>query len=257
MPKNLLAASNVHVLDTWLRRQPSFVFDYDGTLAPMFRRPHGAVMRKRTQQLLSRLASVAPCAILTGRPVHDAKVLLGDLPYRVIVGNHGAEWSTGHSHAARLSARLRKQVVAWGAGQPGVVIEDKNGFGMSIHWREVPQARWRDVASFAASLNDIELVPGHRVFNILPSGAPNKGTAVLKLRQHLQRSQVIFVGDDVTDEYAFRLRAKSWLLCIRVGQLRGSAAPWFIRQQSDIDALLTRMAVHVEAQSGFPVRSRS
>src|SRR5690349_5402216 len=76
LPRDLLAMRNAAVLERWLEQRPSFVFDYDGTLAPMFERPHDAHMRPHTRAWLTRLAAQAPCAVLTGRPVRDAQVFL-------------------------------------------------------------------------------------------------------------------------------------------------------------------------------------
>jgi len=244
LPRNLLAAKNLHMLDAWLAHKPSFVFDYDGTLAPMFAHPAEAFMRPATRAYLQTLATHAPCAVLTGRPVQDALLFLGDLPLKMIVGNHGAEWSNGGGSKARLTDQLRARVNTWSATLPGTVVEDKAGFGMSIHYRALPARQWRLVQAFVDTLRGVKVVAGHRVVNILPKHAPTKANALPALKTFLGRKHVVFIGDDVTDEYAFQLRAK-WVLSIRVGLLRTTAAAWLIRHQRDMDALLRRLSHRV------------
>ena len=78
--------------------------------------------------------------------------------------------------------------------------------------------------------------------NLVPAGAPAKGTAVRALAHRLGRRSILFVGDDVTDEAAFRLQGPPPLMGVRVGRRTGSAARWFIPRQRDVVALLERLA---------------
>ena len=80
---------------------------------------------------------------------------------------------------------------------------------------------------------------GKSVVNLLPDGAPNKGVALEALRVREDAATAIYVGDDVTDEDVFMLAESGHVLGIRVGCERASAARYFLRNQSEIDALLT------------------
>ena len=57
-------------------------------------------------------------------------------------------------------------------------------------------------------------------------------------RSHFACDTVIYVGDDETDEDVFQLNRPGQLLSIRVGRKRGSTAPYYLRNQAEIDRLL-------------------
>ena len=65
--------------------------------------------------------------------------------------------------------------------------------------------------------------------------------ALISLRERETADIALYVGDDVTDEDVFELDQPGRLLCIRVGQSRKSAAPWFLRDQREIDMLLKKL----------------
>ena len=109
----------------------------------------------------------------------------------------------------------------------GVVIEDKR-FSVAIHYRQARErnATRRAVLSAARSLEDVRLVGGKLVVNLLVPDAPHKGLALERERSHVACDTVIYVGDDETDEDVFQLEQPGQLLSIRVGQKRASAASY-------------------------------
>src|SRR5690348_6005969 len=68
------------------------VFDYDGTLSPIAKRPSQAKLPVGTARLLQRLCRRYPCALLTGRARADIVDKVAAVPFLSVVGNHGAEW---------------------------------------------------------------------------------------------------------------------------------------------------------------------
>ncbi len=64
------------------------------------------------------------------------------------------------------------------------------------------------------------------------------GFATSSERSHFACDTVIYVGDDITDEDVFQLDRPGQLLSIRVGRKQTSAAPYYIRNQAEIDRLL-------------------
>ena len=78
----------------------------------------------------------------------------------------------------------------------------------------------------------------HADYNIAPDGPVNKGTALLNYAKKLRRRTALYVGDDRTDEDVFRVPMEG-LVSVRVGERRGSAAACFLREQPEIDRLLT------------------
>jgi trehalose 6-phosphate phosphatase len=232
-----------------------FVFDYDGTLAPLVAVPEQAYMRARTDGLLQRLAESRPVAIVSGRGVEDlAHRVSPDVRY--LIGNHGNEGlpNLPEHIAARRAACFRTICSAWieqlegefdvEALWPGTVVEDK-GLSLSLHFRHVPHP---DVAEPAIRqwLDKLEPAPriieGHHVFNLLPEDAVTKREAVAALAKVCECQRIVFLGDDVTDELAFADAPAEWIT-VRIGSTAQTAARWRLADQSVIDDFLERVLV--------------
>jgi trehalose 6-phosphate phosphatase len=240
--KNILGRGQLPILQAFTKRRVLLAFDFDGTLAPIVRDPAKAAMRPSTAKLLAKLANRYPCVVISGRSRADALEKVSAIPLRAVVGNHGMEPSP-ELHAARRLTRLwRRQLTALLPPVPGLILEDK-GVSLAIHYR---QARARDevrrlVLTLVARLEGTRIVEGKMVVNLLPANAPNKGTAVLRLRKRLRCESTIYVGDDDNDEDAFALAKEGPLLGIRVGRSRRSQAGYFLAAQADVDGLFAKL----------------
>jgi len=230
-------------------------FDYDGVLAPLVKQPGGARMRRRTRALLVRLARLYPVAVVSGRAWKDTRRLSeGVVPH--VVGNHGFELL----HPVPVPVAVLRAVRAWRrqleaelAGVPGVHFEDKRStlaihYGLSASWRRAEQA----VYAAANRLAGTRLIPGKKVLNVLPHDFPNKGDAIRTLLARLGLGAALYLGDDVTDEDAFRL-GPPMVMGVHVGK-GPSLAPWKLAGQERIDALLEQLVGLRERPRG---RSRS
>jgi trehalose 6-phosphate phosphatase len=85
------------------------------------------------------------------------------------------------------------------------------------------------------------IIGGKKVFNVLPADAMDKGQALLRLMRAEKYRHALFIGDDETDEYAFRAAPRPSIITVRVGADRNSAADWYVRGQRDVDELLARI----------------
>ncbi|RPI51946.1 MAG: trehalose-phosphatase [Acidobacteria bacterium] len=235
----LFTRANRDLLDMFAWSNVLLALDYDGTLAPLVNTPVRATMRVSTRRLLRRASKLYPCVVISGRARGDAVGRLQGVEVCRVVGNHGAEPS-------RVAKTLRRRVQQWLpvlkarlSRLQGVIVEDK-GFSVTVHYRQARQrtAARRAILTAARSLNDVRLVGGKLVVNLLVPGAPHKGLALERERAHFGCDTVIYVGDDETDEDVFQLDRPGRLLSIRVGQKRTSAASYYIRNQEEIDRLL-------------------
>ena len=266
---DLFSAEGEAALAGLASRRALYAFDFDGTLAPIVAEPDAAVAGERTVALLSRLATMVPTALLTGRGVDDLRRRIAFTPLH-LVGNHGAEGLPDSLHrsladsitAAGGEGDHRETVAAWLEQLPAVlvthglgehiVVEPKK-YSVSIHYR---LALDHDAAARALTAAIAELCPlprvigGKCVFNILPEGAPDKGRALAALVRFERCDAALFIGDDLTDEAAFRIAEPSWVT-IHVGTNDESAARFFIADQGDIERCLERILVHVEARAGL------
>lgn len=234
----LFTRTNHDLLEVFAWSNVLLAFDYDGTLAPLVTEPHRATMRVSTRRLLRRASTLYPCVVISGRAQGDALGRLRGIEVCRVVGNHGAEPS-------REAKAIRRRVQQWLpvltrlSRRQGVIVEDK-GFSVSVHYRQAREraAARRAILKLAQSLTDVRIIGGKLVVNFLVPDAPHKGLALERERAHFACDTVVYVGDDETDEDVFQLDRPGRLLSIRVGQKRSSAAPYYIRNQAEIDRLL-------------------
>jgi trehalose 6-phosphate phosphatase len=217
LPAELAAA-----LAALARRRPLLVAsDYDGVLAPLVGDPSAASPLPGVAAALERLAAAddVVVALVSGRGVGDLRAVSGfDGPYRWI-GSHGAEYDgplTGDLAARRdaLAERLGPLVAA----VPGARLEVKPA-SVAVHVRQVT-----DRAAATALLDQADAAadpsltrkPGKEVLEIAVTDA-DKGSALLRLRDDLGAAATAYLGDDRTDEDAFRALSPGDLT-VKVGE---------------------------------------
>jgi len=239
-----LILSRIHapVLAQFAASNVLVAFDFDGTLAPIVPTPAAARMRPQTRRLLAAVARRYPCVVLSGRPLDELSARLRRIPIWHMVGDHGFE-SPGSLRD--LSPRVREWVAHLRERLParrGLVIEEKR-HSVTIHYRRVRNKAGvlAAVADAVRGLRDARVVGGAQAINLIPSGGPDKGTALQRARRVFACDTAIYVGDDETDEDAFRSAEPSQLLSIRVGITRPSAARYRLRSQAEVDILLKRL----------------
>lgn len=251
----LLSAPARDVLAGLSRSRSLLVFDFDGTLSPIVADRDAAVMRPRTATALRALCALYPCAILSGRSRDDVASRIGGAEPLAIIGNHGIEGGpVSDVEDARLracAAAARAVVAPLVASLVGVDVEDK-GSSLAIHYRAAPDPRAaREAVLFAAArCVSTRVVEGKCVVNVVPAGAPDKGHALVYLRARTGAEEVLFVGDDVTDEDAFALEV-TWLVSVKVGASGSSLATYLLPRQDDVDELIERL-VALRSQQGAP-----
>lgn len=142
------------------------------------------------------------------------------------IGNHGFEVTGPDGEDEPVVPELEnfKRAVAQAARKleprvstvPGVIFEDKV-WTLSIHYRLAPRdviARLRSAVTDTASQLGLRVTEGKEVLEVRPPARVDKGTAVLMLGARLggfsPGASIIYIGDDTTDEDAFRaLRHRS------------------------------------------------
>ena len=235
----LFSRPNHDLLEMFAWSNVLLAFDYDGTLAPLINAPARATMRPATRRLLRCVSKLYPCVVITGRAQADALGRLRHSAVRRVVGNHGAEPSPHRDAMRRRVQQWLPVLRARLSRRQGVVIEDKV-FSVAVHYRQARErnSTRRAVLLAARSLTDVRLVGGKLVVNFLVPDAPHKGLALERERSRFACDTAIYVGDDETDEDVFQIDRPGQLLSIRVGRKRTSAAPYYIRNQAEIDRLL-------------------
>jgi trehalose 6-phosphate phosphatase len=203
--------------------------DFDGTLAPIVEEPMMAVLPAATRHVLDELSAhdSITVAIVSGRSLGDVKGRVG-MPALIYAGNHGLEidgrgLAFEHPTAALLRAAIREitERIATHAGTlQGVEIESK-GLTSSIHYRRAARSAQIHLESVLRDIisptdPNIEVKEGKMVHEIRPRIDWDKGKAVVWIREQLGQHEAlpVVLGDDMTDENAFRAFDDAITLCV-------------------------------------------
>ena len=229
------------------RLAPAALFlDFDGTLVELAEAPGAIAVPAGLLPLLDRLSErlEGRLAIVSGRAVDDLRRHLGACAL-VLSGSHGAElhYSDGRSipvSAPPGLAEARESVRRFAAGGKGLLVEDKPA-GVALHYRLAPE-RAEEAGAFLEALAErsgLKLQRGKMVAELRPAGS-DKGAALRRLMAEppFAGARPVFVGDDLTDEDAFRAAASLGGEGVLVGPHRPSAARWRLEGVAEVTAWL-------------------
>jgi trehalose 6-phosphate phosphatase len=230
------------------------MLDYDGTLTPIVKNPMRAILsapRKKMLKCLARQPEIK-LAIISGRKLSVVKRLVG-ISKIIYVGNHGYEILAGGKHwihpAAKKSIPLFKKIKAELEKKlhyQGLLIEDK-GLTLSLHYRSLAKSALPAFKKdFKLALmpwrRAIKITSGKKVYEVRPPLNWDKGQAVRWLIKNLklQKYAPVYIGDDQTDEDAFKV-LKGRGLTYLVGKTSRTAAKRRFGRINDVYRFLSNM----------------
>jgi len=234
------------------------LLDYDGTLTPLAETPTKAVISQETKELLRKLSKSSHCAvgIISGRSLEDIKNTVG-IKNIIYAGNHGLEIEGPKIKFESLVSPRLKSIIRNIAEElskrfssiKGVLIEDK-GLTLSIHYRLVDKKDMPALERFFFEVTNsytlrgkIKINSGKKVYEIKPSVQWDKGKIVLWLMARQQfasgenKVMPVYIGDDVTDEDAFKVLKRKGLT-IFVGRPGSSTADYYLKDAQDVARFL-------------------
>jgi trehalose 6-phosphate phosphatase len=232
--------------------------DFDGTLAPIVPRPEDAALPPAPGACCSRsppgpIRRSRWSAAAASRTCANASAI-DSLFY---AGNHGLEIEgpacTGSTTPPRPHARGSPPWPSASsslADVDGAIVEDK-GLTLSVHYRLVRDrdqaARVRDAARTAGAADpSLRVSDGKKVVEIRPAVDWHKGRALAFLRETLGvgtgAGAVLFVGDDRTDEDAFRvLGDDGWGIIVADPPPADTAARAMLRSTAEVVGFLQQL----------------
>ncbi|MEJ2720307.1 MAG: trehalose-phosphatase [bacterium] len=234
--------------------------DYDGTLTPIVRRPEDAILSDEMRTLIERLAGACTVAVVSGRDRRDVEKIVG-IDTLVYAGSHGYDikgpggLALEHDAARKVLPDIddveRELIDAIGEIS-GARVERKR-FAVAVHYREVEdEADVRKIEQMVDEAQErhpaLRKMSGKRVFELQPDVEWDKGHAVEWLRESLgmdgDDTITIYIGDDTTDEDAFRmLRRHGTGIGIRVGsEFDRTDALYHLRDCDDVQRFLENLA---------------
>lgn len=242
-----------------LRSQPRILVasDFDGTLSPIVEHYQDAALEPTAPAVLEALGRLSPrvqLAFLSGRSLKDLAPRLGAISrHAILAGNHGLQiegdgfdWT----HPALSDIRRDLNELSHGLHRladsiAGAEVEDK-GASITLHYRRVRECDLPALVSFVGAIgipDRIRLHEGKKVFEFRPKVDWNKGHALREIatKLGLPDAAIMFLGDDVTDEDAFR-ELGSEAIKVYVGDpTTPSAAKFNARDSEDAVRFLGRV----------------
>ncbi len=232
------------------------ILDYDGTLAPFRVKRDEAVPYVGVREALVVIGGRprTRVVVVTGRALSEIVRLLGVQPLPEIWASHGWEHRSPNGDetpfplpkGARgaLDQALQRAVTA-GLGSRC----DVKPASVALHWRGVSaekaasiEQRGRDLWGPIAGENGLEIHSFDGGVELRVPGR-DKGTAVRSIVDAADPDTVVaFLGDDVTDEDAFRALPDAALSVLARGEARPTAAKSWLRPPAGLLAFLRRWA---------------
>jgi trehalose 6-phosphate phosphatase len=226
--------SAFEVVETLAPENAALFLDFDGTLVDIVERPGDVRISARNLASLLVLAGRAggALAIVSGRSVETIDGFVE--PHRFATsGVHGFEMRHPGAEVRRLEAdlegleRVVEKLQAFAEAHDGLIVERKPA-SVSLHYRQRPELGVvaRDAVDAAvAGETGLRLLPGKMVLEV----KAHRGDKGLAIEQFMAEAPFagrvpVFIGDDVTDEAAFRAVNGMGGVSIKVGDGETAAA---------------------------------
>lgn len=225
--------------------------DYDGTLTPIAERPEDARLSEEMRKRVTMLAAKCVVSIISGRDLSEIQKMVG-IKGVYYAGSHGFHLLTPEGvvwekrEAERLlplldraEERLHKTL----SSIEGVLVERKK-YSIAVHYRRadekmIPRVK-REVE--LAREDGLRISYAKKVFELQPDIDWNKGRVVEMIMNELNEFDTekdlfpVYIGDDLTDEDAFRA-VKGVGCAILVGERDETLADYRL-DQADVGAFL-------------------
>lgn len=230
--------------------------DYDGTLTPIVETPDRAVMNQDMREAVIELSRHCPLGIISGRDLPDVrdKVRIDSIIY---AGSHGfdiagpegmqVENRVGEAFLPVLD-RAGKELSRKLGSIPGLLVERKK-FAIAIHYRLVDPGKVEGIEKVvdevAGQNQELRKAYGKKIFELQPQMDWHKGKALFSLLRTLKLDGEdvlpFYVGDDVTDEDAFRaLKGRGIGIVVR-DQAYETAAVYSLKDPDEVRGFLVRL----------------
>jgi trehalose 6-phosphate phosphatase len=207
-------------LQNQLKGRTVMVFlDYDGTLTPIVSRPEDAIMSQEMRSTLYQLSKECKVAIISGRDLRDVRDLVS-LSGLIYAGSHGFDISGPaglHLQSDEIKrflpelSKVEEELTRKLGKREGVQIERKK-YSIAVHYRNVTESSVpmikRKANRLLEKFEKLKADSGKKVIEIKPKVDWDKGKAVFWIMKKLDIDMVdsipMYIGDDLTDEDAFR-----------------------------------------------------
>lgn len=232
--------------------ESALLMDYDGTLAPFRRERNRAYPYPGVESILEAILRCGKTRIvvITGRPIRELQTLFRSANNLEVWGAHGMEYRLADGTYRQTAidpgiAAILTQAEKWLIAAHLTSLAEIKPGGIAIHWRGLPDAEIEKVqirvrAGWAALAEQ----PGIKLFNFeggleLRIAHPDKGDVVAAILEDFHpQAQIAFLGDDRTDEDAFRVLASRGLSVLVRHEYRETRANVWLKPPQELIGFL-------------------
>jgi trehalose-phosphatase len=235
-------------------RSLAVFLDYDGTLTPIVSHPEKALLPNSVRQTIRELGARTPVAVLTGRDLDDVRQRV-NVDSIIYGGSHGFDIAGPDGLRKQVASEFlpkldlaEKELWEALAGIPGARVERKR-FSIAAHYRNVKESDVpkleRVVSEVAARHPELRTIAGKKVYELQPNIDWDKGRALMWLLESLRFDQQemfpIYIGDDLTDEEAFRAVHHRGAGIVVSEQPRPTAASYLLKDPKEVERFLRKL----------------
>lgn len=233
------------------KKKTVFFLDYDGTLTPIVDKPSMAALSPEMKETLRALNEKFQVAIVSGRAREDVENLV-DIKKLLYAGNHGFDIKGQNLELVMPKAKkfiplikkITKELDSKLSSINGIIIEKKK-FSAAVHYRMVNEEKLplirKEVDAILSRETSLRLMEGKKVFELLPEIDWDKGKALMWIMKALKISwrnhNVIYIGDDTTDENAFRILRTRGAGILVSSTSKASFADFFVNSIDEVKKL--------------------
>lgn len=230
--------------------------DFDGTLSEIVATPDQAVPATGAEDALQALGARCQVAVVSGRPVRDLRRRLRTDPTITLAGGHGTELAHPDGTLDTLvDPDVVRPVLDAVEHELHEVVDVSLGWlverkpaSIAVHHRQVADPgqtllKVRHVLDgHRGDAPGFVVADGKAVTELRPAGI-TKGTVVDRLADAAPDRHLLVIGDDVTDEDAFRAAdARGGTTVVVAEDDRESAARFRVMVPADVVNLLQALA---------------
>lgn len=234
---------------------PAIFLDYDGTLTPIVDDPDQAVLSEEVRLSIKKISEIWTVVIVSGRALKDVRKLVG-LENLVYAGSHGFNMSgpydSFHEEPGKrflpsldMAEEKLKELIK---ELEGVRLERKP-YAITLHYRQADEetvSRLENrVDEIAEQIPDLVKTLGKKIFELRPAMDWDKGKAILYLLEKLYPADAkvapLYIGDDVTDEDAFKAIKNRGIGILVDDEGRETAAEYFLNSPLEVKKFLEEL----------------
>lgn len=234
----------------------ALLLDYDGTLAPFRIERDRAFPYPGVQEVLRQITALrnTRLVIVTGRPAKEVTPLLGLEHRPEIWGGHGWErLLPDGSHQVMQPLEWARQALDLAydrllalacSGLRRILLGrrvERKLASLALHWRGCPPAVTAEIRDSVtkewgalARYTGLELCPFEEGMELRVPGRTKADAVETIIEETGQDAAVAYLGDDLTDEDAFRALKGKGLSALVRSEARPSAADLWIRPSNEL-----------------------